>query len=367
MSTKNVRVLVHSTSMEEDEDEPLFTIVFDREAYSPEFFDMLWRKYRIAIITYRKNVKDKWDEALFEPHQVPTTFEVEKMKLREQTFRTPDGKYSMREVRRLCDDGHQTSVVTTNKKLSITEVASHMFARWSQENFFRYMRQDYAFDKIIEYSIDELDKDMMVVNPEYNTCTVYEVRGKVDYKIKKEREKLGRRKAKFYELNQKNPLEEKNQNENKKWMKEKLKITEDIERIEQEIERLLKQRSGTPYKISIGQMPEYKRYNMLNQESRRVQNIIKIICYRAETALAALLSPHYKRTEDEIRMLVKAIINTPIDMEVDNENEELKITLYPLANQRCNQAVSKICQTVNQTNTIYPGTNLRINYKIATF
>ena len=157
---------------------------------------------------------------MFEPYQVPTAFEVEKMKLREQTFCTPDGKYSMREVRRLCDDGHQTSVVTTNKKLLVTEVASHMFARWSQENFFRYMRQDYAFDKIIEYSIDELDKDMMVVNPEYN---------KVDYKLKKEREKLGRRKAKFYELDQKNPLEEENQKENKKWMKEKLKVTEDME------------------------------------------------------------------------------------------------------------------------------------------
>ena len=158
-------------------------------------------------------------------------------------------------------------------------------------------------------------------------------------------------------------------------MKEKLKVTEDIERIEQEIERILKQRSEIQYKISVGQMPESKRYNMLNQESRRVQNIIKIICYRAETALAALLSPHYKRTEDEIprtsytvqvRMLVKAIINTPIDMEVDSENEELKITLYPLANQRSKQAVNKICQTINQTNTIYPGTNLRLIYKIAT-
>jgi hypothetical protein len=264
----------------------------------------------------------------------------------------------MREVRRLCDDGHQTSVVTTNKKLAITGVASSMFARWSQENFFRYMRQDYAFDKITQYSIDELDKNMMVVNPEYN---------KIDYKIKKTREKLGRRKAKFYEFDQKNPLEEKNQKENKKWVKEKLKVTEDIHRIEEEITTLLKQRSEIPYKISIDQMPEHKRYNKLDQESRRVQNIIKIICYRAETALASLLSKHYKRAEDEIRMLVKAIINTPIDMEVDNEKEELKITLYPLANQRSNQAVSKICETINQTNTIYPGTNLRIICKIATW
>jgi hypothetical protein len=159
-----------------------------------------WRKHRIAIITYRKHVTDHWDEALFKPYQVPTTLENEQMKLHQQTFCTPDGKYSMREVRRLCDDGHQTSIVTTNKKLAIAGVASSMFARWSQENFFRYMRQDYAFDKITQYSIDELDKDMLVVNPEYN---------RIDYKIKKTREKLGRRKAKFYELDHKNPLEEK--------------------------------------------------------------------------------------------------------------------------------------------------------------
>jgi hypothetical protein len=348
----------HKKRMEEDEDEPLFTIVFDREAYSPEFFDMLWRKYRIAIITYRKNVTDKWDEALFETHQVSTTLGEEQMKLCEQVFCTPDGKYSMREIRELSVDGHQTSVVSTNKKLSILKVASSMFARWSQENFFRYMRQDYALDKIIQYSIDELDKDMIVVNPEYN---------KMDYKIKKEREKLARRKAKFYELNQKNPLEEENQKENKKWMKDKLKVTEDIHRIEEEIESLIKQRSEIPYRISISQMPESKRYNQLDRESKMVQNIIKIICYRAETSLAALLAPHYKRAEDEIRMLIKAIINTPIDMEVDNENEELKITLYPLANQRSNEAVSKICETINQTKTIYPGTNLRLCYKIATF
>jgi len=65
-------------------------------------------------------------------------------------------------------------------------------------------------------------------------------------------------------------------------------------------------------------------------------------------------------------MLVKSIINTPIDMQVDKENDELKITLYPLANQRSNEAVSKICETINKTNTIFPGSNLRLIYKIAT-
>ena len=343
--------------MEEDADEPLFTLVFDREPYSPEFFATLWTKHRIAIITYRKNVKDKWDENLFQAYEVPTTLEDEPMLLHEKTYCTNDGKYTMREVRRLCEDGHQTSIVTTNKKLTLLKVASCMFARWAQENFFSYMRQNYAFDKIIQYSVDELDGDLKVVNPEYS---------KVDSKIKKEREKCSRRTSKLYDHDQKNPLTEENEKEKKKWMKERLKIDAEIKFIKENIDSLVSERSKIPYKISLGKMPDAKRYNILNLESKMLQNIIKIICFRAETALAHLLCPHYKRAEHEIRMLVKSIINTPIDMQVDKENDELIITLYPLANQRSNEAVSKICETINRTNTIFPGTNLRLIYKIAT-
>jgi len=48
----------HKQRMETDQDVPLFTLVFDREAYSPELFYTLWTKYRIAVITYRKYAKD---------------------------------------------------------------------------------------------------------------------------------------------------------------------------------------------------------------------------------------------------------------------------------------------------------------------
>ena len=37
----------------------IFTLVFDRECYEPGFFQRLWDTHRIAVITYRKNVKDK--------------------------------------------------------------------------------------------------------------------------------------------------------------------------------------------------------------------------------------------------------------------------------------------------------------------
>ena len=44
-------------------DEPIFTIVVDREAYDPAWFKKLWDDYSIAVITYRKNVKDEWDRS----------------------------------------------------------------------------------------------------------------------------------------------------------------------------------------------------------------------------------------------------------------------------------------------------------------
>jgi hypothetical protein len=40
----------HKQRMEENPDEPVFTLVFDRESYSPALFAELWNKYRIAVI-----------------------------------------------------------------------------------------------------------------------------------------------------------------------------------------------------------------------------------------------------------------------------------------------------------------------------
>ncbi len=46
------------------------TLVFDREAYEPAFFERLWKEYRIAIITYRRNVKDEWPVQSFKSTDV---------------------------------------------------------------------------------------------------------------------------------------------------------------------------------------------------------------------------------------------------------------------------------------------------------
>lgn len=150
------------------------------------------------------------------------------------------------------------------------------------------------------------------------------------------------------------------------WFKKVMELTEKRQQVEQEINRLTDMRSTLPYKIPVGQMSENERYTRLHQESKYLMNILKMICYRAETALAGKLAPHFSRADDEIRALVKAITHLTIDIRPDMDNKLLHITLYPLANQRSNFALSKIIDEVNATCTTFPGTLLITKFEIAT-
>jgi len=340
--------------MDENPDYPLFTLVFDREAYSPALFKKLWVKYHIAVLTYRKHVKDEWKETDFKEVNVDVCLGETKMKLHEKEV-TLDN-YSMREVRRYTSTGHQTSIITNNRILTISLIACYMFGRWVQENFFRYLRQDYAFDKIIQYSTDEIDETVMVVNREYSN---------IQYEIKRCREKLYRLKANMYKFQQ-NILGEKDHDKADSLYKKILELVEKAQGIEQEINGLVAKRKKTKYKIPLSDMPENERYTKLHQESKYLMNILKMICYRAETALANKLAPHFSRAEDEIRALIKAITHLSIDIIPDIENSLLNITFYPLSSIRSQNALANIIDEVNATNTVYPGTSLIMKFKIAT-
>jgi hypothetical protein len=339
--------------LEQDPELPIFTIVFDREAYSPAFFAWLWNEYRISVITYRKNVKEQWIEEDFKPYTIETEVGQVIMELCEKEIEV--NGFKMREVRERSEDGHQTSVVTTNRKLNLVLIAIYMFNRWLQENFFRYMRQEYDIDRIIQYGVDQLNEQIKVVNPEYN---------KLNYYLKKLREKIGRRKAQLFNLENQNIPDE--FEKTGQYMANQVKVNMQLEKLLLEKQELIEKRKKIPYKITIAQMPEQTRYTKLKTESKHIQNIIKIICYKAETALANLLAIDYKRKTNEMRALVKSLVKSKADILPDYQNNTLTIAIYSLATPRDNKAIKQICNLLNDTETIFPGTNLKLFYKIAT-
>lgn len=339
--------------LDENSNLPRYTMVFDREGYSPKLFGELWKEHRVAVITYRKNVKDSWSKDDFTCHRVSSGKGDMEMMLSEKQVEI--NGVSIREIRKLNPDGHQTSVVSTNRILSTNQVALYMFARWSQENFFRFMRQEYNLDSIIQYGVDQVDDGLKVVNREYSILT---------QKIKKTREKIARKQAQLYVLvneNTNTELEKTPAYEGKQQ-----KVVAEITALKTEEEVLVEKRKGQTYKIPIGEMDESVRYNKLKTESKHLQNIVKMICYRAETALATLLANDYKRREDEIRALVKSLIHAKADIIPDYKNNTLTVAIYSLAYNRDNQAVYKIFEILNQTETVFPNSNLKMIFKSAT-
>lgn len=344
---------VDQATLEADEDLPRFTIVFDREGYSPVFFKKLWNTCRVAVITYRKNVTDLWDENDFETKKIEIDGDFVEMDLCEKSV-TLNG-VSMREIRKKRESGHQTSVVTTNKKLSMILIAIYMFARWSQENFFRYMRQEYDLDRLYQAIVINVDSEFDVVNPEYS---------KLNYRIKKIREKIRRREASLYQLTVENveePMEKTGAN-----LIKQAKNKEELDIFRDEETNLVEERKQHSYKIKIKDIPEEFRYTKIAGECKHVMSIIKMICYRSETSFVNLIPNSYKKKETERRAFAKNSMQLKGDIIPDYENNILTVIIYTMSTPRENEALKEIIQILNDSETKFPGTNLTLVYKFAT-
>lgn len=356
--TRIVPMLLTSTvskyseeELKEDKDLARFTLVFDREAYDIPFFKKLWNNYRIAVLTYRKSVKDTWPEADFKSYEPIVIGKTVSMKLCEKVWEKE--KFRFREIRRLSKNGHQISIVTTHPTIATEVLAGKMFSRWSQENFFRYMVQDYDLDKMWEYGLEEVNQETKVVNPAYK---------KIEYQLKKIREKSARLKAKLYATVEENL--DSDIDTLKQQLYKQAKIQDAITTFENEISGLCEKRGAIPRYIKLKEMPEQKRYNKLKTESKLFMNTIRMIAYRAETSIANLLTPYYKKSDVEIRMLVKEIIKNDADLIPDYVKQNLTVRLHTLSTPRANNAVMKLCEILNETETLFPGTKLRLIFEM---
>ena len=66
-------------------------------------------------------------------------------------------------------------------------------------------------------------------------------------------------------------------------------------------------------------------------------------------------------------MLVKQIIQNNADLKADYENKILTVVLHSLSAPRFNAAAAKLTKILNQTETIFPGTDLTFKFKTSAF
>jgi hypothetical protein len=327
-----------------------FTMVFDREGYSPDFFREMWA-LRIACQTYNKYPKDDWPLGEFTDVCVamPHGHAVD-MQLAERGTRMPNGLW-MREIRKLSESGHQTSVLATDYLREAGEVGAHMFTRWSQENFFKYMIQHFDIDHLIEYQTEPADETRQVVNPAYR---------KLESGIKSKAATRARRAAAFGQLHLNEPLSEKHV---AAYEREKAALREEIEQLDLDLEERKTKRRQTPRHIALGQLPEDQRFAQLAPVRKQLIDTIRMVAYRAETAMALSLRDWLGRTDDA-RPLLREIFRTEADLIPDYANGTLTVRLHHLTNAMSDAAARTLAATLNESATRYPGTDLRLIYKL---
>jgi hypothetical protein len=140
------------------------TVAFDRGGYSPKLFLQILAA-DFDLLPYRKGPCRRIPRNRFEPRRTRYEGRTYSYVLADQEVRLLKSKVRLRQVTRLMDNGHQTPILTSRRDLSAAQVAYHMFDRWRQENFLKYVCEEYALDALVQYAAVPDDPTREVPNP----------------------------------------------------------------------------------------------------------------------------------------------------------------------------------------------------------
>jgi hypothetical protein len=327
-----------------------FTLVFDREGYSPDWLRRM-KEQRVACLTYHKYPGADWPVEEFRSHTVTQpTGQVAQMTLAERGTCLSNGLW-VREIRKLTDRGHQTALLATDYRSVLAPVAVAMFARWSQENFFKYTRQHYGLDRLVDYGTEPISDPIPVVNPAYR---------RLDGQVRSTAGKLSRRLAQFGAMNLEQPIEPEHV---EPFLQRKAALQEEIDALQTELQAGKESRKATPRHITVAELSEEDRFRQLRAQSKHLIDTIKMVAYRAETAMANSLRETLGHP-DEARRLLQALYVTEADLLPDLAAGTLTVRLHHLANASSDAAIQKLSEELNATETVFPRTNLRLVFKL---
>ena len=326
-----------------------FVIVFDREGFVLDLFKRLEEK-RIAVITYAKFPGEDWPVEEFTDREVVLVNGDKAILSMAERGTCLANDHWVREVRHRDQRGHQTSIYATDYIHGLDKVAAALFARWCQENFFKYMIQHYALDRLVEYGSEPIPDTTLVVNPAWR---------KLENQIRKERNLLKKEQAQF------SATTLSAEHEGKKAAAYEIKKGELLQSIAQrqtQLQQWVQERKLIPYHVPLKDIPENERFTKLPSVAKHFVDTIKLVSYRAETALVHIVREKMER-EDDARALVRQIFQSSINLIPHLQNNTLTVQIHPLTSQAHTQVLEHLCQELTATETEYPRTNLKLVFE----
>jgi transposase len=327
------------------------TVVFDRGGWSPKLFQQMIDD-GFDILTYRKGRFRHVPRSRFQDHSAVLDGRKVTYRLADQGILLLGGKLRLRQVTRLSDDGqHQTPIVTSRRDLPAIEVAWRMFERWRQENFFKYLDEEFALDALADYAVEPDDPERDVPNP---------ARSALEADIRQARAELRRLQASL-------GIEAVVNAEQLRRTMRGFKIanaplTRQMWAAHQHCAKLEARRAAMPARVPVRTVLG-ETVVKLATERKQLTNLIKMVAYQAESDLLRLLAPHYKRADDEGRTLIQSALSDAADIAVTEQ--EIHVCLAPLSSPHRTRAIASLCDELNRSRVRFPGTRLVLRYAVA--
>jgi transposase len=326
------------------------TVVFDRGGWSPALFQKLIAQ-GFDILTYRKGRSRRVPTSQFRKHTRRFAGKVVTYVLSDRGIRLLEGKLRLRQVTRLSDDGHQTPIITSRRDLTAIEVAYRMFERWRQENFFKYLREEFALDALAEYAVEPADPAREVPNP---------VRRRLDERIRRAREALFKIPSEYGLRALVNP--EKKRPTMRGFKIAHADIAREFREAADRLRSLEQKRAAVPKRLPVGKIVQGPVVK-LAAERKLLTNLFKMLAFQVESELVGQIRSHYRRAEDEGRTLIQSILAAPADISLSSGG--LRILVHPLSSAHRTRALVALCDDLNRDAVCFPGTRLRLRYGVA--
>src|SRR2546428_1894 len=326
------------------------TVVFDRGGYSPALFLRLITA-GFDILTYRRGRVRRVPRSRFHPHEAIVDGHKVVYDLADQGVRLLGGTLRLRQVTRRSNDGHPTPLLTSRRDLPAVDVAARMFGRWRQENFFKYLREEYALDALVDYAVVPDDPTREVPNPRWR---------ELDAQLRQARAEVARLATEYGAEAFVNP--ERARPTRRGFKIAQGKLGHQIRAALKRVASLEAARAAVPTRVPVADVVEGEVVR-LAPERKLLTNLIKMVAYQAESDLVRLVAPSYKRVEDEGRTLIQSALASPADLVVTDT--ELRLVLAPLSSPHRTRAVAALCDELDRAGIRFPGSRLRLRYGVA--
>jgi hypothetical protein len=246
----------------------------------------------------------------------------------------------------------QMHILTTRADLTAGEIRYRMGSRWRQENHYRYARMHFDLDSHDTYRATNDDADRLVPNPAKKPA--YQQVEKARRTLQSAQTASDAALLAAHSPPPGTSVVLTNEMINT--------ITADVHAAETALDAALAAHRAIPARLPLAEV--HPGQQVLDTETKLIHHAIRIAAFNTAQSLARAIvtGTGYTRADDEAHTLIRTALAGSGDIIPDPATNTLRVRLDPLSAPRHTAALDELCQVLNDTHTVYPGTTLTMRY-----